>query len=52
MNINSLFLYITSNAVTIVNNLVVIIPFSKNVNSELKSVKSPESLDDVKTVKV
>ena len=41
MNINLLSLYLTSNALTIVNNLVVIIPFSKNVNSELKPVKSP-----------
>ena len=44
MNINLLFLYLTSNAVTIVNNLVVIIPFSKNVNSELKPVEFPVSL--------
>ena len=44
MNINLLFLYLTSNAVTIVNNLVVIIPFSKNVNSELKPVKSSVGL--------
>ena len=44
MNINLLFLYLTSNAVTIVNNLVVIIPFSKNVNSELKPAKSPVGL--------
>ena len=45
MDINLLFLYLTSNAVKIVNNnLVVIIPFSKYVNSELKPVglvKSP-----------
>ena len=40
MNINLLFLYLTSNAVTIVNNLVVIIPFPRIVNSELKPVKS------------
>ena len=44
MNVNLLFLYLTSNAVTIVNNLVVIIPFSKNVSSELKPVKSPVGL--------
>ena len=44
MNINLLFLYLTSNTVTIVNNLVVIIPFSKNVNSELNLVKSPVGL--------
>ena len=44
MNTNLLFLYLTSNPVTIANNLVVIIPFSKNVNSELKPVKSSVGL--------
>ena len=44
MNINLLFLHLSSNAVTIVHNLVVIIPFSKNVNSELNPVKSPVGL--------
>ena len=41
MNINFRFLRLTSNAV---NNLVVIILFSKNVNSELNPVKSSVSL--------
>ena len=44
MNINLFFLCLTSNAATIVNSLVVVIPFSKNVNSESKPVKSPVGL--------